>query len=267
MMCSMCESHMNDVIRNNFKIKSVSSSAKGGCCEIVSEERLDEGKLSEAVANTGYKLLGITAEEYEKKKRGFLWFARKQQSTRARVDALGLRWEREMLMLELMKSRRSTKKYKSEMPRLSDIDKIIEAGLYAPSGRNRQGAIIVAVTDKTVRDRLSAANAAVLGANTDPFYGAPCVLVVLADKSVNTSIYDGSLVMENLMLASHALGLGSCWIHRAKEVFEQPEWQEWLKSIGVEGEYEGVGNCIVGYPVEAEFPAPLPRKEGRVFKV
>ncbi len=170
-------------------------------------------------------------------------------------------------MLELMKSRRSTKKYKSEMPDVSDIDKIIEAGLYAPSGRNRQGAIILAVTDKTVRDRLSEANAAVLGMSSDPFYGAPCVLVVLADKSVNTSVYDGSLVMENLMLAAHALGLGSCWIHRAKEVFELPEWREWLKSIGVEGEYEGVGNCIVGYPEDSSFPEPLPRREGRVFKV
>lgn len=170
-------------------------------------------------------------------------------------------------MLELMKSRRSTKKYKTEMPEISKIDKIIEAGLYAPSGRNRQGAIIVAVTDKEIRDRLSAANAAVLGASTDPFYGAPAVLVVLADKSVNTSVYDGSLVMENMMLAAHALGLGSCWIHRAREVFDMPEWREWLKSIGVEGEYDGVGNCIVGIPESESFPEPLPRREGRVFKV
>ena len=170
-------------------------------------------------------------------------------------------------MLELIKSRRSTKKYKTEMPEISKIDKIIEAGLYAPSGRNRQGAIIIAVTDKEIRDRLSAANAAVLGASTDPFYGAPAVLVVLADKSVNTSVYDGSLVMENMMLAAHALGLGSCWIHRAREVFDMPEWREWLKSIGVEGEYEGVGNCIVGIPESESFPEPLPRREGRVFKV
>jgi len=170
-------------------------------------------------------------------------------------------------MLELMKNRRSTKKYKPEMPEISKIDKIIEAGLYAPSGRNRQGAIIIAVTDKEIRDRLSAANAAVLGASTDPFYGAPAVLVVLADKSVNTSVYDGSLVMENMMLAAHALGLGSCWIHRAREVFDMPEWREWLKSIGVEGEYEGVGNCIVGIPDSESFPEPLPRREGRVFKV
>jgi len=107
----------------------------------------------------------------------------------------------------------------------------------------------------------------VLGASTDPFYGAPAVLVVLADKSVNTSVYDGSLVMENMMLAAHALGLGSCWIHRAREVFDMPEWREWLKSIGVEGEYEGVGNCIVGIPDSESFPEPLPRREGRVFKV
>ena len=175
--------------------------------------------------------------------------------------------KRGLFMIELMKSRRSTKKYISNMPELAKIETIIEAGLYAPSGRNRQGAIIIAITDKETRDRLSKANAEVLGADVDPFYGAPVVLVVLADKTVNTSLYDGSLVMENMMLAAHSLGLGSCWIHRAKEVFELPEWREWLKSIGVEGEYEGVGNCIVGIPDADVFPAPLPRREGRVFRI
>jgi nitroreductase len=125
----------------------------------------------------------------------------------------------------------------------------------------------LAVTDKQVRDELSAINA---GKDpfkrADPFYNAPCVLVVLADKSVFTSIYDGTLVMENMMLAAHALGLGACWIHRAKETFEQPEWKAFLKKLGIEGEYEGIGNCVVGYP-EGEVPAVKPRKEGRVYYV
>ena len=169
-------------------------------------------------------------------------------------------------ILELIESRRSVKAYKPDMPQKEDIDLVIKAGLEAASGRNRQGAIIVAITDKSLRDRLSEANASVLGMSSDPFYGAPAVLVVLADKSVNTSIYDGSLVMGNMMLAAHSLGLGSCWIHRAREVFERPEWREWLKSIGINGEYEGVGNLILGYR-DGEYPQSKPRLDGRVFYV
>lgn len=168
--------------------------------------------------------------------------------------------------LKLIESRRSIKGYTDKMPEKADIDLIIKAGLEAASGRNMQAAIIVAITDKEIRDKLSAANAAVLGASADPFYGAPAVLVVLRDTSVRTSIYDGSLVMGNMMLAAHSLGLGSCWIHRAREVFAQPQWQEWLRSIGVEGEYEGVGNLVLGYP-SGDYPAKKPRLPGRVFYI
>ena len=103
------------------------------------------------------------------------------------------------------------------------IDKIVEAGLYAPSGMGRQSVIIIAITDKDTRDRLSSLNASIMGSDGDPFYGAPAVLVVLADKTRPTYIYDGSLAMGNMMLAAKALGLGSCWIHRAKEEFESEE--------------------------------------------
>jgi nitroreductase len=166
-----------------------------------------------------------------------------------------------------MLTRSSVKKYKSDPVPKELMDKIIEAGLAAPSGLNKQAAIILAVTDRQVRDELSKINA---GKDpfkrADPFYNAPCVLVVLADKSVFTSIYDGTLVMENMMLAAHALGLGACWIHRAKETFEQPEWKEFLKKLGIEGEYEGIGNCVIGYP-DGDVPAVKPRKENRVFYV
>ena len=92
----------------------------------------------------------------------------------------------------------------------------------------------------TLRDRLSAMNARIMSApeGTDPFYGAPVVLVVLADRSVPTHVYDGSLVMGNLMLAAHELGLGSCWIHRAREEFDTPEGRQILADLGVEGDYE-----------------------------
>ena len=169
-------------------------------------------------------------------------------------------------VLKAMKERRSYRKFKPDMLPREIIDQIIEAGLYAASGRNGQDAIIVAVTDKEARDRLSAVNAAVMGAATDPFYGAPVVLIVLADKNWSTHVYDGSLVMGNLMLAAHALGIGSCWIHRAKEEFETEEYKQLLKELGVQGEYEGIGHCILGYP-DCEAPTAAERKENRVFYV
>ena len=161
-------------------------------------------------------------------------------------------------------SRRSCKAYRDEMPTREQLDTIIEAGLYAASGRNMQGAIMLCVTDKVLRDRLSALNAGVMGASMDPFYNAPAVIVVLADKTVRTSVYDGSLVMGNLMLAAHSIGLGSCWIHRAKEVFDSEEGKQILAELGIEGDYEGVGNCVIGYP-EKMPTEKLPRKDGRVF--
>ena len=146
------------------------------------------------------------------------------------------------------------------------IDQICEAGKWAANGKGAQAGMIVAVTDKEIRDKLSRLNAAVMGADTDPFYGAPVVLVVLADKSVPTYVYDGSLVMGNLMLAAHSLNVGSCWIHRAKQVFDSEEGKAILASLGVEGEWEGVGNCVIGYPA-GEPKEPKPRKENWVYKI
>ena len=166
--------------------------------------------------------------------------------------------------LQTILSRKSVKKFKSEQVPDELVEKIVAAGLSAPSGLNKQSPIIVAVTDEETRQTLSMLNA---GKDpfkrSDPFYGAPCVLVVLADKSVPTYLYDGSLVMENLQLAAHALGLGACWIHRAKETFEMAEGKALLKKWGIEGDYEGIGNCLIGYPKVA--PQPKPRKENRVY--
>ena len=166
--------------------------------------------------------------------------------------------------MEAMLTRKSIKKYKPDPVAKELIEQVIEAGLNAPSGLNKQSPIILAVTDKQVRDELSRLNA---GKDpffrADPFYGAPVVLVVLADKSMHTYLYDGSLVMENLQLAAHALGLGACWIHRAKETFETPEGKAILEKLGLEGEYEGIGNCILGYPDHD--PEKKPRRENRVF--
>jgi len=166
-----------------------------------------------------------------------------------------------------IKTRRSIKKYKSEMIPQNLIDEILIAGTYAPSGMNRQSPIIISVTNKEVRDKLSKLNAKIMGrVDIDPFYGAPVVLIVLADKACSTYIYDGSLVMSNLMLAAHSLKIDSCWIHRAKEMFETEEGKEILKSLGIEGEYEGIGNCILGYR-DCEEPKVSPRKENYIYNI
>lgn len=163
-----------------------------------------------------------------------------------------------------MLTRRSIRKYKPDMLPKETINEIIKAGTFAASGMNKQPSIIVAVTNKELRDRLSAMNAKIMGINNDPFYGAPVVLIVLADKSSGTYLYDGSLVMGNLMLAAHSLGVGSCWIHRAKEEFESSEGKEILRALGIDGDYEGIGHCILGY-IDGEEPPAHPRKENTVY--
>lgn len=169
-------------------------------------------------------------------------------------------------IIKAMKERRSIRSFKSDMPAKEDIEQIIEAGLYAANGMGRQAAITVAVTNRELRDKFSAANCKIGGWEDgfDPFYGAPVILIVLADKNWPNRVYDGSLVMGNMMLAAHALGLGSIWIHRAKEEFELPEYQQLLKDLGVEGEWEGIGHCAVGY-IEGGMPKAADRKNGRVF--
>ena len=170
--------------------------------------------------------------------------------------------------LDKIKSRRSIRSFKSDMVPEEDIEKIIEAGLYAPSGRGGQSPIIVAVTNKEFRDELSEDNREIGGfpEGMDPFYGAPVILIVLADKEFPTCVYDGSVVMENMLLAAHDLGLGGIWIHRAKQEFEMDKYKDVLKSLGAEGDYEGVGHCAIGY-INGEVPEAAPINENRVFYI
>lgn len=163
-------------------------------------------------------------------------------------------------------TRRSVRAYKTDMIEKEVLDKILTAGTYAATGMNKQSPIILAVTNREMRDRLSRMNAAVMGSDNDPFYGAPVVLVVLADRAVRTHVYDGSLVMGNLMNAAHAEGVSSCWIHRAKEVFDSPEGKQILADLGIEGDYEGVGNLILGYADGPE-PEAKPRKANYVYRI
>ena len=168
--------------------------------------------------------------------------------------------------LNNIKTRRSIRRFKPDPVPQEILDQIIEAGLYAPSSMGKQNTIILQITDSDLRDEISRMNCEIGGweKGFDPFYNAPAILVVLAKKDWRNRVYDGSLVMGNLMLAAHSLGLGSCWIHRAKEEFEMTEYKQLLKKLGIEGEWEGIAHCAVGY-TDGELPQAADRKEGRVF--
>ncbi|MBE7082688.1 MAG: nitroreductase family protein [Clostridiales bacterium] len=170
-------------------------------------------------------------------------------------------------ILNVITSRRSIRSFKQQTPSKELIKKVITAGVYAPTGKNLQAPIILAVTNKKVRDELSKLLAKERGIETDPFYGAPVLLIVLAKKDVSTYLYDGSCVLENMLLEAHSLGLGACWIHHAKAIFETNQGKQILNNLNINPEeYEGVGTCILGYA--KNFPlAPIKRKENYVYYV
>ncbi|MBR6676970.1 MAG: nitroreductase [Clostridia bacterium] len=168
-------------------------------------------------------------------------------------------------MNETMKTlteRRSCRSYKKEQITREELDTVLTAAIWAPTGMNRQHTRFVAVTDPDTVKTLSKMNAAVMGSDGDPFYGAPCVVIVFGDADVYTYVEDGSLAMGNMMNAAHSIGLGSCWIHRAKEMFESDEGKALMDSWGIPSSYKGVGNCILGYIDNP--PADRPRNEGRI---
>lgn len=165
--------------------------------------------------------------------------------------------------MENILTRRSCRKYSPDMPPEDVLTQIVDAATWAPTGKGRQSPLLVVVRDKAIRDRLSAMNAGILGVSGDPFYGAPVVVVVLADKNIPTHMQDGSAVLTTLLLAAHSLGIGSCWINRAREEFESAEGQELLRQWGISGDYVGIGHCILGY-AEGDCAKPAPRKKDYV---
>lgn len=166
--------------------------------------------------------------------------------------------------LKTLVTRRSVRSYKYQQVPKEIIEEILQAGLYAPTGRNSRDTLFLVVTDKETRDKMSAMNAAVMGSEGDPFYGAPCVIVVFADRTRHTYLEDGALAMGNLMNAAFSLGVDSCWIHRAKEVFETEEGRKMVRSFGIPDDYIGVGNCILGYG-DCELPKPSERTQPVIF--
>ena len=166
--------------------------------------------------------------------------------------------------LRVLENRRSCRKFKPDMITDEELKAVIKAGTYAASGMGKQSPIIIAVTNPDKVKEFSKVNASIVGADMDSFYGAPVILVVLANKAIPTYMYDGALVMGNLMNAAESLGLGSIWIHRAKEEFESDFGKKILKELGIEGDYEGIGHCALGYRTEPA-KAAAPRKDDYVY--
>ncbi len=167
--------------------------------------------------------------------------------------------------IQALKTRRSTKAYTAQQVPDELLDQVLEAGLNAPSGRNNQKVVTVAVRNQADRDQLSKMNAAILGVDNDPFYGAPCVVAVLSDPERNTWVEDGSLVLGNLLHAAHALGLGSCWVHRAREVFDSDKGKDLLTKWGLPTHLRGIGFCLLGYSAKAPIEKSL--EENRIVKI
>lgn len=168
-------------------------------------------------------------------------------------------------VIEAILERRSIRAYTDVQITDEELERIIECGLYAPNGRNAQAPVFVAVRDKQTRDLLSKLNAEVMGTDQDPFYGAPCVICVLADSQRTTAVEDGSLAIGNMCLCAHSMGLGSCWIHRCRQVFESDQGKALIEKWGVKGDLIGIGFCIIGHSAEEKQPAK--RKENRVYYV
>lgn len=169
--------------------------------------------------------------------------------------------------LRVLKERRSIRKYKKEQIKDEELNLILEAGTYAPSARGLQSPKIVVIQDAELIKKISKLNAQFTNnPDADPFFGAPTLLIVFADSNIPTYVEDGSLVMGNLMNAAFSLGVDSCWINRARQVFKTEEGQALLKEWGIESHYEGIGNCILGYR-DCPLPSPKPRKEDYIVRV
>lgn len=163
--------------------------------------------------------------------------------------------------LEIIKTRRSCRHYKAEQITDEELSAVLEAGTYAPTGHGKQDPVIVAVQNDAIKVRLEKLNAAIMGVDSNPYYDAPTYLLVFASKDNANAFQDGSCVLENMMLAAHAIGLGTCWINREYQMFQTEEGQLIMKELGLDKNLIGIGALSLGYPSREPRPA-APRKEG-----
>ena len=163
--------------------------------------------------------------------------------------------------LEIIRTRRSCRSYKSEQITDAQLSAVLEAGTYAPTSRGLQSPFIVAIQNKELLDNLAKMNAQVMGVTTNPYYDAPTYVLVFVPENAPNGVQDASLVLENMMLAAHAQGLGSCWIHREREMFATEVGKELMQQWGLPEGLLGIGALSLGYPEGEPTPAK-PRKEG-----
>jgi nitroreductase len=166
------------------------------------------------------------------------------------------------IVLEAIRTRRSIRKYTPEQVSEDLLASVLEAGSFAATGHNSQDPLIVAVQNPQILSRLRKMNAEIMGTDSDPYYGAPTIVLVFVPRPEDNSnaVQDGSLVLGNMMLAAHAVGLASCWINREREMFATPEGRKLKAELGVPEAYMGIGALSLGHPAIAN-PKPLPRKE------
>lgn len=167
--------------------------------------------------------------------------------------------------LELIQTRRSVRAYRPEAVPEDVLERILQAGTFAPTGMGKQSPVMVVVTDPDVRRKIAAMNAAVMGADRDPYYGAPTIVLVLADPEIGTWVEDGSCVLATLMLAAHAQGVASVWVHREREMFDGEEGKALLREWGLPESLRGVGSVALGYAAVPAAP-PRPRKAGYIVR-
>lgn len=169
-------------------------------------------------------------------------------------------------ILEAIRSRRSIRKYKEAQITEEELNTVLEAGTYAPSGRGLQSPVLVAVQEPETKQQLIKMNAEIMGTDTDPYYGAPTLILVFAPADRTTYIEDGSCVLDTMMLAAHSIGLASCWIHREREMFASVEGKELMKKWGIPESFAGIGALALGY-ADCPLPQAPARKEGRIIRI
>ena len=169
-------------------------------------------------------------------------------------------------LLDAIKSRRSNRSFSPDQVQEAHLAPVLEAGTYAPTAMGRQTPVIVAVQDRETIAQLSKMNAAVIGKDMDPYYGAPTIVLVLGPDNAGTVVEDCTCVLNTMLLAAHAMDLAAVWVHREKEMFDTAEGKALLKKWNLPETLRGVGSIAVGYPAQPAPEAP-PRKSDYIVRV
>jgi len=170
-------------------------------------------------------------------------------------------------VVRVLKERRSIRKYQEKQITEGELNTILECGVHAPSGKNKQSSLIVVIQNRELISKIAKINGSFVNkVGLNPFYDAPTLIIVFGDKNISTYKEDGSAIITNMINAAYSIGVSSCWIHRAKETFETDEGKKMMEEWGISSDYEGIGNCVLGY-ADCEIPKPFPRKDNYIIRV